>query len=182
MPKAKWGSDLTPDEIDNAKGGDFSPYAGPTPPSGVYKFVLKQAKKGVTKNEDPKLFTVWELVPREKDQKKFAGAPVFDHMPVTKATAWRAKALCAALGITSNDFMGKTVVDEDGKVLKIGSKKIDGGKIEVYINVKRDNDAEYGIRLVLNGAGYLPVVNDAADDDADSRDDDDDADDGDRPF
>lgn len=175
MPKAKWGSDLTPDDIESAESG--SAYAGPCPPSGVYQFVLKKMQQAESANGNPKLYMIWEVTKKggTKDQSKFAGAPLFDHMPVGKSSAFRSKALCAGLGVTSKEFLGKTVIDDDSNVIKIGSLKIEIGKTTIFANVKKDNDPEYGERIVLNGGGYLPKPEQA--DDADD-DDDDDTDDG----
>lgn len=182
MPKAKWGSDLTVDDIENAESSNGA-YTGPIPPSGVYLFNLKKMVAGESKAGKPKVFMVWEMAKTgaKKDQKKWAGAPLFDHMPVGASSAFRAKALCAALGVTSKDFINKTVIDEEDNIIKIGNLKIDG-KIQSFINVKRENDEDNGERLVLIGGGYLPKPDESDDGGADSDDSDDDSDDGDSPF
>lgn len=183
MPKAKWGSDLTVDDIENAESTNGS-YTGPIPPSGVYLFTLKKMQKGTSKNDNPKVFMVWEMAKTgaKKDQKKWAGAPLFDHMPVGASSAFRAKALCAALGVTSKDFLNKTIIDEEDNITKIGNLKIEAGAIQAFINVKRESDADNGDRLVLNGGGYLPMPEDSGDDDSDDADDDGEDDGEDNPF
>lgn len=159
MPKAKWtdDSDLTADEIDNAEDSGGA-YAGPCPPSGVYELVLKRMRKGTSKSGNAKLEMIWEVTKDggKKDQSKYAGAPLFDHMPVSAASAFRAKALCSGLGVSSKDFMNNMVVDEEGNVLKIGSLKIELSKTTVFANVKRENDPDNGERIVTNGGSYLP--------------------------
>lgn len=186
MPKAKWGSDLTVDDIEGAEGANGT-YTGPIPPSGVYLFDLKIMQQAKSKADNPKVFMVWEMAKTggKKDQKKWAGAPLFDHMPVMKSAAFRAKAFCEALGVSYKDFLNNTVVEKDGdkiNVIKIGKLVIDGKKIQAFINVKRENDEDNGERLVLSGGGYLPKPDESDDDSDADGDSDDDADDGDSPF
>jgi hypothetical protein len=162
MPKATWGSGgeaLTAADIDGAEQREgFAPYSGPIPPAGLYRFVLKFAKKGQSSTGNPKLQMLWELDGDWKpEHAKFEGAPLWDNMPVMKSTAWRVAAFCEAVGITSAEFLNKMVVDEDGKVTKLGSLGDPAG-IMAYINVsKRPANAQYAEQLQLNGAGYLPA-------------------------
>jgi len=161
MPKAKWGTGdeaLTAADIDSAKSSDFTPYAGPIPRSGLYRFVVKSMKQGESDAGNPKLTTILELDGTWKpDHKRYEGCPLFDHMPVIKSAAWRVKAFCEAFGITSKEFYGGILTDEDGKVTKLGSAGEPAG-LEVYVNVKHvAAKGEWAEKIQLNGAGYLPV-------------------------
>lgn len=180
MPKATWGTGdeaLTAADIDGAESREgFAPYAGPLPPAGVYRFILKFAKKGESGSGNPKLQILLELDGSWKEQHaKFDKCPLWDNMPVMKSTAWRVAAFNEAIGATSADFAKGMVVDEDGKVTKIG-KVGDPSGLYVYVSVKqRAASGGYDASLQLNGAGYLPAPEDG--DDADDQDGSDDADD-----
>lgn len=179
MPKAKWGAGpeaLSAEDIDSAKSSEFTPYTGPIPPAGLYKFVVKMMKQGVSSTDNPKLLVVMELAGDWKPgHEKYDGCPLFDHMPVMKSTAFRVKAFCEAFGLTSKEFYGGIITDEDGKVTKLGPLGDPAG-LEVFMNVsQRPATEKYpNPSLQLNGTGYLPVDDDAAEsaDDADDADDD----------
>jgi hypothetical protein len=161
MPKAKWGSGdeaLTAADIDGAQSNGFTPYSGPVPPAGLYKFVVKQMSQGQSSTGNPKLLTVMELAGDWKpNHAKYDGCPLFDHMPVMKSTAFRVKAFCEAFGLTSKEFYGGILTDEKGKVTKLGSLGDPAG-LEVFVNVsKRPATDQYAESLQLNGTGYLPV-------------------------
>jgi hypothetical protein len=125
----------------------------------VYRFKLIQLKQETSQGGNPKMRSGWELDGSWKPEHgKFNGAPLWDHMPVMSQTAWRVKALCLALGVTARDFYGKTVVDEDGIVTKLGPLVVKDRAIYAYINVRieRDEAGEREDQLKLNGGGYLP--------------------------
>jgi hypothetical protein len=171
LPKAKWGSGdqaLTASDIDNAKSNEFTTYAGPIPPSGLYRFVTKSMLQTVSSKDNPMLRTILELDGTWKPKhKQFDGCPLFDYMPVMKSTAFRSKAFCEAYGISPKEFLTGILVDEDGKVTKLASAGDPAG-IEVYINVKYvPAAAGYNEKIALNGTGYLPV-DDAPEDDGDA--------------
>jgi hypothetical protein len=172
LPKATWGGDLTAADIDGAeRNTGFTPYAGPLPPAGVYRFAIKQMKKGESGSGNPKLLTIAELDGSWKpEHKKYDGAPLFDHMPVMKQTAFRIAALTDALGISASEFLSKMVVDEDGKVTKLGSLGDPNGLL-IYINVKR-RPAEngYAEQLQLSGTGYIPAPESGDEGDEDQTD------------
>jgi hypothetical protein len=178
MPKATWG-DFSSNDIENAESNSFTPYAGPIPPSGVYRFVVKQMKKGESQAGNPKLQTVMELDGSWKpNHKKYDGCPLFDNMPVMKSTAFRVRAFCEAFGISFKEFTGgKILTDENGKVTKLGSAGDPAG-LTVYVNVtQRPATDQYDVSIGLNGTGYLPLDDDADEDSDDADDDSDDADD-----
>ncbi len=172
MPKATWG-DFSSADIEGAETREgFAPYAGEIPPAGVYRFTLKFAKKAESQSGNPKLQMLWELDGTWKpNHKKFDSCPLWDNMPVMKQTAFRVRAFCDAIGMPYREF-GTMIVDDDGKVTKMGKTIGDPTGIQVYVNVKkRPAENGYEESLQLNGTGYLPM-DDA--DDADDADDDDD--------
>lgn len=179
MPKVKWGGDLDTNAIESAenRGGE---YAGDVPPKGVYRFKLRFSKKDKSKEGNPKLVNFLVLDGSWKpDHKKYDGCPLWDHMPVTKKTAFRVRAYCDALNIPADDFMGKMMIDDEGNVQKIGKLQIADKDLLVYAKVSKDDDPEYGERLIFGkGGGYLPFKEDDDDED-DDADGDDDADDSD---
>jgi len=167
MPKVKWQGDLSTDDIDSAENRGGEEYIGPIPPSGIYQFKLRFAKKAQAQSGKPKLQILWLLDSTWKpsEHKKYDGCPLWDNMPVQKSTAWRIKAFCDALNITSAEFMNKMLVDDDGFVQKIGSLKIADTDLQVRIKVKfQDEDAEYPKSIRLNGGGYLPFKEDEDED------------------
>jgi hypothetical protein len=172
MPKVTWGGDLTEDDIESAELSSFQPYAGPLPTAGVYRWTLRRAKRGKSGQGNPKLETIWVLDGSWKpEHKKYDGCPLFDHMAVMKSMNWRVKAYCAAIGVTSTDFMKRMVVDEEDIVQKIGRLKYspDDNDVAVYINIKREPDADGNPRIAL--VGYLTAPEET-DDDVDDDDDD----------
>lgn len=179
-PKATWG-DFSSSDIDNAETREgFTPYSGPLPRAGLYRFTCKFMKKGKSQTGNHKMQMLWELDGSWKpEHKKFDGAPLWDNMPVMKSTAFRVRAFCEAIGLTSKEFQTRIITDDDGKVTKLGSLGDPAG-LQVYVNVsRRPASEEYEEQLQLNGTGYLPIDEDP---DEDNDDVDDDADeDGDEP-
>jgi hypothetical protein len=185
MPKATWGSGdqaLSAADIDGAKSNEFSPYSGPIPPAGLYRFIVKQMKQGLSAAGNPKLQIVMELDGTWKsNHKKFDGCPLFDNMPVMKSTAFRVKAFCEAFGISSKQFQTGIITDESGKVTKL-SIAGDPNGLEVYVNVsKRPATDQYQESLQLNGTGYLPISDDEVEDQNEDESDDE-GDDDEPPF
>jgi hypothetical protein len=168
MPKATWG-DFSANDIDSAESrGGFTPYSGPIPPSGLYRFTVKQMKKGESQAGNPKIQVVMELDGTWKENhKKYDTCPLFDNMPVMKSTAFRVKAFCEAFGLTSKQFATGLITDEDGKITKLSTLGDPAG-IQVYVNVKkRPAENGYDEGLQLNGTGYLPVDDEDDDEDED---------------
>lgn len=165
MPKAKW-ADISTDDIESAESSGRQPYEGSLPKAGVYRFRLIQAKQEKSQGGNDKLRTGWELDGSYKtEHEKYNGAPLWDHMPVMQSTAFRVKALCLALGVTSKDFYGATVTDEDGVVTKMGSRVFKDRDVFCYINVmvETDPDGQREDQLKLRGVGYLPKKDDDED-------------------
>ncbi len=184
MPKVKWGGDLDQAAIDEAENRGGETYSGEIPPTGTYRFKLRFSKRDKSKEGNPKLLSLLVLDGSwKKEHAKYDGCPLWDHMPVSKKTAFRVRAYCDALNVTSADFMNKMVVDDEGNVQKIGKLTIADEDRLVVVNVKRDSNDEYGERLILaRGGGYLPFKDEDEDEDEDDKDEtEDEDDDGDEP-
>lgn len=177
MPKVKWGGDLTTDAIDSVEQRERKDYEGKVPPKGTYRFKLRYSKKDVSGQGNPKLVSLLVLDGSwKKEHKQYDGCPFWDHMPVTGKTAFRVRAYCDALNIPSKDFMERMVVDEEGYVQKIGKLKVADEDLLVYLQVTKEDDPEYGERLIFGKrGGWLPFRED--DDEEQDGDGDDDADD-----
>lgn len=166
MPKAVWSnSDLSADAINSAEERDGG-YTGPLPTRGVYRFKLQKMEPGISGSGGDKLVIFLTLDGTWKpEHKKYNGCPLWDHMPLGASSAFRPKALCAALGVTAADFLNNTIVNDDGIVTKIGKKPIKKDML-VYVSIKAKNDEGYDPGIQLNGGGYLPEP-DSADDEGD---------------
>lgn len=165
MPKVKWGGDIDAEAIENAENQG---YAGPLPPSGVYRFKIKFMQKTISSKKNPMVKVLLVLDGSWKpEHKKFDGCPVWEQIPVMASTAFRIRELCDALNITAADFMEKTLVDDEGFVQKIGKLKIADQDLLVKYKAMQDNNEEYGERLSRpkRGAGFLPFQDEDADED-----------------
>lgn len=158
MAKVKWGGDLTQEDIDGARGAEG--YAGDFPRSGVFRFMLRSMKAGRSKEDNPKIAVFATLDGTWKEgQAKYTGCPMWDHVPMTKSAAFRAKALCEALGVTSADLLNRAVQDADGYLTKIGDLDLTKGEHYLYVNVQyREADGDYPESIRPRGGGYLPVA------------------------
>lgn len=126
MPRADWGID--PEIIDEFdRDAQFKPYAGPTPPDGVFLFRVKVCKyTAATKQKLAQLRVGIELVPREKEEKRYKDYFILAFLPIANNTAFRYVPFLDAIGVTSTEFTRKTIYDENGDVKKIGSWKNEG--------------------------------------------------------
>lgn len=160
VPKAIWGDGLSEKDIDNASDS-MSVYEGEIPPSGPYRFKVRTMKKTTSKAGNPMVSMMVLLDdPRKDIMKKFGGCPVFATVTVTPQTDFQVKRFTRALGISSADFLKRTVVDEDENILKFGTKKIKDADVYVKINAKKERrqGEDDGMRLAENG--FMPLVAD----------------------
>jgi hypothetical protein len=164
MPKATWGSDIDQEAIDSAETGRV--YTGEMPKAGPYRFKLKTLQKGTSKADNPKVKVVAFLDGSWKPEHEvYDGCPLFIDVPVMKDTAWRVKALCEGLGVTSTEFLKQMTVDGDGNIQKIGSKVINE-KTTIYVNVRTGHNQDGDDRLEPRGPGFLPAPSESDGDDA----------------
>lgn len=175
MPKAKWG-DIDASDVDDFEGSGVTPYTGPNVPNGVYMFEVKVCRQTKSKNNNPQLMVVCELVPRDDrpEEKKYSGHPVVDFMPVLKNTQFRYAPFLQAIGVTGRDFVNNTVVDPNsakGDITKIG--KVEPVGQYVFASVKWGPDNNNVQRLSVTQ--WIPS-------DVDEADDADDTDEADAPF
>lgn len=179
MPKLKWGGPTASvDDINNVEDKGYKPYMGSMPPAGVYRFRVISLKQGESGSGNSKLVVFLKLDGSwKKEHKKFDGAPVFDHLPMT--VAGRVRSLVDGLGVTAQDLLNRSIVDDQGKIVRIGNKKIDDS-LTVYVDCQIDSSGDNGPQLKPRFSGYLAVDEDALgdkddqDDEADDASDDDD--------
>lgn len=168
MGKVKWGGGISQnalDEVDTSK--QFSPYDGPVPPAGVYRFIVKVLKETTSSNNNPQLQIGLELVPRSDipEQRRYKGYFMMDFIPVMDSVAWRLRPFLDAIGVTSREFVNGTVNDEDKNITKIGKKVVKGTVIAV--SIRNGQDQRGNARMEV--AQYIPVVD--SDDQDDTADD-----------
>lgn len=179
MGKVKWGGGVSAqgiDDVDTSK--QFTPYAGPTPPNGVYQFHLKIARIGESKQGNPQLILGLELVPRKDrpEDRRYKGYFLMDYIPVMESTQFRVRPFLDAIGVSGKDFVDRTVDDGSDKknITKIG-KWVQNGKQYVLVSIGMGSDQAGNSRM--EAKSYVPAQDlgdtddDAADDTADNDDD-----------
>lgn len=126
MPTVRWGIDRSVvDQFD--RESQFKPYDGPQPPNAVYRFQIKNLKHVAgTRDKNPQLRVGLELIPRNNDEKRYAGFFVMCFLPITDKTAFRYVPLLDALGVSATDFTDRTRTDEEGNIKRIGRWANDG--------------------------------------------------------
>lgn len=172
MPKPDWGID--PSLVDDFdREGQYKPYAGPIPPDGVYRFKLKQLKYAAgTKKKHPQMRPGLELVPRGKDEKRYAGYYVMDFIPVSERTEFRYVPFLDALGVSGKDFVQRIRTDDDDNITKMGSWR-NNQESELLVQLRTEKDQEGKPRQVVKWYGaYDPDADEDADYDEDDDDDD----------
>lgn len=175
MPKVRWGiSAEDVDDYDRSK--QYTPYAGATPPNGVYMFLLKKFQRVAgTRDKHPQMRVGLELVPREGyDERKYTGYWLMDFIPVTDKTVFRYVPLLDTLGVSGREFANATLTDNDGAIQKIG-KWINKGDTLIMAQVRDGEDAAGNPRKEIATYMAVPegVEEDFAEDDEDDIDDDD---------
>jgi hypothetical protein len=192
MGKVKWGAGVTGrgiDEVDTS--GNFTPYAGPVPPAGVYQFHIKVLRRKLSSNKNPQLVIGLELVPRKgmPEQNKYKGYFMMDYIPVMDSTQFRVRGFTDGIGVKGRDFAERTVDDgsEKENILKIGNW-VQNGKQFLLVSIGQGSDQQGNPRMEVKGyvpagAASAPAEDDNAEDQDDSADDSaDDTNDTDPPF
>lgn len=168
MPRVRWGIDSS-DVDDFDRESQFKPYAGPLPPLGVYEWQVKVVKYVAgTKDKNPQLRVGLALAPREnvKGEKKYAGYFLLAFLIISNKTTFQYVPFLDAIGVSGREFAERTIVDEDGKVSKIGRWRNDG---ESYVNAsiveKPDQDG-----IVKRQVGQIFAIEESDDDDFEGED------------
>lgn len=168
MPRADWG--VTPRDVRNFdRAKQFKPYRGPIPQSGaVYQWLIKQLKfVPATSEKLPQLRIGLELVPRNKDEKKFSGFFVMSFRSVANNTQFAYVPFLDSIGVSETDFTDRTVIGEEGNIMRIGKWRNDGKQM-IMGQLKDSDDGKGGSRKDVGWVGELE--DDAVD--ADELDDD----------
>lgn len=173
MPRVNWG--VSARDVDSFdREAQYKPYAGPIPPNGVYKFKVKKMQHVAgTREKLTQLRIGLELVPRNRDEKKFKGYFIMDFAPVSEKTLFRYVPYLDALGITAREFERGTVTDAEGNIVKIGKWRNDG-ETEILGQLQDDADQNGQPRKKI---GWVGSLEDDAPDDEDEDDEDFDDDD-----
>jgi len=169
MPKANWG--VSSSDINNFdREKQYKPYTGPIPPSGaVFQWKVKVLKYfPATQQRNPQLRIGLELVPQRKDEKKYAGFFVMTFRAVTPKTQFNYVPFLDAIGVSANDFINRTNVDQEGNVIRIGGWRNSGD--EMVLAQLKDSDDEKG--NPRKDIGWIGALEDTNSDDDDDYDDD----------
>lgn len=174
MPKAVW--DLprgTIDDFDRSK--QFKPYTGQLPPiMVVYQWrVAKLTYAAGAGGKLPQLRIGLQLVARSEAERQYEGyyITVFRSIGDTNAFTW--VPFLDVLGVSESEFRERTMVDNEGKITRIGKWKNDGGQ-ELLAQLTEREDLQGNMR---RDVGYIgPVDAESVDDDEDIDDEDDDDD------
>lgn len=125
MGKVRWGGGVTAqaiDDVDTSKR--FTPYEGPIPPAGVYRWWLKLLRITQSSNKNDQIMMGLQLTPRSDmpEQKRFKGYWITNYVPIMDSTAFRVREFTDWIGVSSKDFMTGTVDDgsKDRNILKVG--------------------------------------------------------------
>lgn len=162
MPPVNWG--ISADAVDDFEMDDrYTPYMGPTNiPLGVYIWrIAVMQRKPRTEETLPQLRVGLELVPRNKDERKFKGFFVMDFIPVSDRTNFRYAPLLQILGVSGRDFTKRLIYDADGNIKKIGPWRMDGQTlIAAQLGESKKQDANGNTSTRKEIKGYYPVPDD----------------------
>jgi hypothetical protein len=168
MPKVKWG--VTGSEVDELEPDEGNFYDGPLPPRGVYRVKLQSAEyvKFASNNKGLKLFMT--IDENRKDKKVYNGAPLWENLVDTEASAFKIRQFLDAIGATGKDWDG-TVIDSDNKVTKFGRITVDGLYLRVATKTGTNQDGDKRAEVARFLSKKSEEAQDAADEEADSDDD-----------
>lgn len=139
MPKANWG--IKASVVENFdRDAQYKPYDGPIPVNGVYRWRVTALKYVASTGEKlPQLRIGLQLVPRNKDEKKYDGYRLMLFPPVSERTQFRYVPFLDALGVSGREFESGTIIDEEGNIKKIGRWRFSN---EVFIKGEIKDDAD----------------------------------------
>ncbi len=142
MPKVNWGiSRGTVDGFD--RSSQYKPYDGPLPPAGMYRWQIKRLKfVAATGKKHPQIRAGLELVPRNKEEKRYATYYITAFMTVMEQYPGFYVPFLDAIGVSENEFLNGTITDEEGNIKKIGKWRNTG---DVHLKAQlRDGSDQAG--------------------------------------
>jgi hypothetical protein len=159
MPKMDWGiSRSVIDDFDRSK--QYAPYTGPEPRNGVYQWKVKVLKTApATRDKHPQLRIGLELVPRNKEEKRYAGyfLMLFRSITPDGRNDFTWVPFIDALGVTSTDFTNRTITDNDGNVQKIG-KWTNRQDALILAQLKDDSDQQGNARKEIGNTTMMSTM------------------------
>lgn len=165
MPRANWGIDASDvDEFD--RDSQYKPYTGPTPPLGVYMWLIKKLQfVAGTREKNPQLRVGLELVPRADapDESKYADYFRMAFLVVSEKTRFQYVPFLDAIGVSGREFTKDTIMDAEGNVKKIGKWR-NTGEEYVMAELKNGEDQNGNSRLEI---GYIGPVEDYDEEESD---------------
>lgn len=170
MPRARWG--IRAADVDNFdRETQYAPYTGKIPQNNVYQWTVKVAKfiEG-TREKFAQLRVGLELVPRDRDEKQYKGYFIMCFLPVAEKTAFRYVPFLDAIGVTGRDFENRTIVDEEGKIRRIGRWNNDGSTL-VLAQLADGMDQNNNARKEITWFGPLDEETEDAEESDDEYDD-----------
>jgi len=175
MPRAQWG--ITSADVDDFdRDSQYAPYTGQIPPNAVYQWKIKTAKfVSASREKLPSLWVGLELVPRTKDEKRYKGYFIMCFLAVSEKTAFKYVPFLDAIGVNGRDFKQRTIVDEEGKIQKIGPWRNDGSFL-IAAQLNDGSDQNGNSRKEISWFGALTDVVPVDDDDIEDVDEFDDSD------
>lgn len=184
MPsKVKWGGGVTAQGIDNVDTSKrFSPYEGPIPPAGVYRWWMKILRATKSKQDNDQLMLGLQLTPRKDvpEQARYKGYWQTYYIPIMDGTSFRVREFTDAIGVTGKDFINSTVEDnaKDRNIMKIG-RWVNTGRLILPAAL---GWGTYNGKERLEITQLLPLTDDSSGDDTDAPGDDDSSGDDEPPF
>lgn len=165
MPKANWGIKASAvDEFD--RESQFTPYEGPLPTAGVYRFKMKFIRfVAATGDKFPQLRLGLELVPRNTAEKRYAGYFQMAFLTISDRTQGFYVPFLDAIGVTGKEFETGTITDEEGNIKKIGRWRYTGQE-HVKAQIKDGSDLHGNPRKEFGwfGADTGEVLDDSEED------------------
>lgn len=150
MPIADWNlSQGVIRDFDREKANEYAPYTGPKPSNGVYKFrIVKHQMKQFAGDEEshPRLWALLTLIPRTKEEKRYAGYKVNFSAQVSDDNPQWYVPLLDVLGVSDQEFRRKTRITEEGNIKSIGNWRNDGSQ-ELLAEI-RHNEQYTNVRWV----------------------------------
>jgi len=164
MPKATWGAGdkaLTAADIDGAERSEARiRYSGPNIiPSGTYRWVVQYLKKTESSKGNPMIEAMLTLDGTwKRNHAEYEGFPMWDRITVIESTKEKLANFLDGIGATGKDLLQGTIVDEDGRITKLGSVGDPAG-IMVFCTIEKEKPTkEYPEPRMRPGFNaYIPV-------------------------